>query len=94
MFDGASDRVLGVDPGLAASGLAVLAREGSSLLLVEQYVTRALELADYVYTLKKGSVGFRGEPAELDGEDVFSEYLGQSAAEPAVNGQPALKGQP
>ena len=73
--------------------LEVLANEGSSLLLVEQYVTRALELADYVYTLKKGSIGFRGEPAELDGEDVFSEYLGQSAAEPAVKGQPSLKGQ-
>jgi len=29
VFDGASDRVLGVDPGLAASGLAVLVREGS-----------------------------------------------------------------
>lgn len=59
--------------------LEVLARQGSSLLLVEQYVTRALELADYVYLLNKGSVGFRGEPSELDGEDVFLEYLGQSA---------------
>ena len=67
--------------------LARIAASGSSLLLVEQYVTRALELADYVYTLKKGSIGFRGEPAELDGEDVFEEYLGHSAAEPALKGR-------
>jgi branched-chain amino acid transport system ATP-binding protein len=66
--------------------LRVLAAEGSSLLLVEQYVTRALELADYVYLLNKGTVGFRGEPAELDGDDLFSEYLGQTA-EPALKGQ-------
>jgi len=61
----------------------------------EEFVKASLyNSADYVYTLKKGSIGFRGEPAELDGEDVFSEYLGQSAAEPPVIGQPALKGQP
>ena len=50
--------------------------EGVSLLLVEQYVTRALALADYVYLLHKGEVTFRGEPSELDHADVFREYLG------------------
>jgi branched-chain amino acid transport system ATP-binding protein len=57
--------------------LAMLKGEGASLLLVEQYVTRALELADYVYLLNKGEVGFRGEPSELDHAGVFLEYLGQ-----------------
>jgi branched-chain amino acid transport system ATP-binding protein len=52
--------------------------EGVSLLLVEQYVTRALALADYVYLLHKGEVTFRGEPSELDHADVFREYLGQA----------------
>ena len=53
-----------------------LAREGASLLLVEQYVTRALALADYVYMLNRGSLVFVGEPAELVDEDVFARYLG------------------
>jgi branched-chain amino acid transport system ATP-binding protein len=59
--------------------LAVLAEEGASLLLVEQYVTRALEIADYVYLLNRGEVAFAGEPAELDGTDVFLAYVGAAA---------------
>jgi branched-chain amino acid transport system ATP-binding protein len=64
--------------------------EGISLLLVEQYVTRALALADYVYLLHKGEVSFRGEPSELDHADVFLEYLGQ--ATPGDEGRPPDKG--
>jgi branched-chain amino acid transport system ATP-binding protein len=56
--------------------LAQLAADGSSLLLVEQYVTRALDVADYVYMLNKGRVAFAGEPAELAGADVFAAYVG------------------
>jgi branched-chain amino acid transport system ATP-binding protein len=58
--------------------LAVLAEGGASLLLVEQYVTRALEIADYVYLLNRGEVAFAGEPSELDGADVFKAYVGAS----------------
>jgi branched-chain amino acid transport system ATP-binding protein len=56
--------------------LQSLVDQGTSLLLVEQYVTRALAMADYVYILKKGKVTFAGEPAELDAQDVFEEYVG------------------
>jgi branched-chain amino acid transport system ATP-binding protein len=56
--------------------LAGLAATGTSLLLVEQYVTRALEVADYVYMLNKGQLAFVGEPAELAGTDVFAAYVG------------------
>ncbi|MGQ0467957.1 MAG: ABC transporter ATP-binding protein [Sporichthyaceae bacterium] len=56
-----------------------LADGGAALLLVEQYVTKALALADYVYLLSKGTVAFVGEPGELDGEDLFARYLGHSA---------------
>jgi branched-chain amino acid transport system ATP-binding protein len=59
--------------------LATLAAEGASLLLVEQYVTRALAVADYVYVLGKGEVTFVGEPGELDGDDVFRAYTGIDA---------------
>ena len=63
--------------------LATLAAGGASLLLVEQYVTRALAVADYVYVLGKGEVTFVGEPSELDGDDVFRAYTGIDEREPA-----------
>ena len=60
--------------------LQLLVKEGSSLLLVEQYVTRALEIADYVYLVHRGQVRFVGEPGELDGADIFREYVGADIA--------------
>jgi branched-chain amino acid transport system ATP-binding protein len=56
--------------------LETLVAAGTSLLLVEQYVTRALRLADYVYILTKGQLTFAGEPAELDADEVYREYVG------------------
>jgi branched-chain amino acid transport system ATP-binding protein len=56
--------------------LAVLSAEGSSLLLVEQYVTRALAIADYVYLLSRGTIAFAGEPSELDADAIAAEYVG------------------
>lgn len=57
-----------------------LARAGQSLLLVEQYVTRALELADYVYILDRGRVTFAGESGEIDEETMMNAYLGSLAS--------------
>jgi len=59
--------------------LARLRSEGHTLLLVEQYVTKALELADIVYVIVRGRMVFAGEPAELTGSDVFTHYLGTEA---------------
>jgi branched-chain amino acid transport system ATP-binding protein len=53
-----------------------LAATGTALLIVEQYVAKALELADLVYVLHKGSVAFCGEPAELDTDALARSYLG------------------
>lgn len=53
-----------------------LAREGASLLIVEQYVAQALGLADYVYLLQRGRIVFAGEPGELDEDDLFKTYVG------------------
>ena len=50
--------------------------QGSALLLVEQYVTKALELADYVYVLSRGCIAYAGEPSELADDDLFARYLG------------------
>jgi branched-chain amino acid transport system ATP-binding protein len=46
---------------------------------VEQYVDRALAVADYVYILHKGRIAFVGEPAQCRAEDVYQQYLGSVA---------------
>ena len=53
-----------------------LAAQGAALLLVEQYVARALELADFVFILNKGRVQFVGESDELGEEQILASYLG------------------
>jgi branched-chain amino acid transport system ATP-binding protein len=59
--------------------LRTVASGGAALLLVEQYVSRALALARYVYILKKGRIDFVGEPNELGESDVLAAYLGANA---------------
>jgi branched-chain amino acid transport system ATP-binding protein len=59
--------------------LRQVAANGAALLLVEQYVSRALALAKYVYILKKGRIDFVGQPSELGESDVLAAYLGASA---------------
>ena len=53
-----------------------MAAAGTALLLVEQYVSRALAQSDYVYLLNRGGIDFAGEPVELADEEVFNRYLG------------------
>jgi branched-chain amino acid transport system ATP-binding protein len=53
-----------------------MASEGTALLIVEQYVTRALDLADFVFILNRGTVSFAGEPSEVDVADILAGYLG------------------
>ncbi|HVW34414.1 MAG TPA: ABC transporter ATP-binding protein [Acidimicrobiia bacterium] len=57
-----------------------VAGEGVSLLLVEQYVNKALAIADYAYILARGRISFAGDAAELADEDVFARYLGIEVA--------------
>jgi branched-chain amino acid transport system ATP-binding protein len=59
--------------------LRELAAQGRSLLIVEQYVSRALALADFVYILERGRVRFAGEPGELESDTVLQSYLGALA---------------
>jgi branched-chain amino acid transport system ATP-binding protein len=59
--------------------LKLLAGTGTSLLLVEQYVSRALELADYVYLMNGGRIAFAGRPGELDEQRLAESYLGAHA---------------
>jgi branched-chain amino acid transport system ATP-binding protein len=53
-----------------------LKEDGTTILLVEQYLTHALRLADICYVLAKGEVIFAGEPDELRDPETVSTYLG------------------
>lgn len=52
-----------------------LAASGVSLLVVEQYVNRALDLADDVVLLDRGTVGFTGPASGLDQSTIVQSYL-------------------
>jgi branched-chain amino acid transport system ATP-binding protein len=58
--------------------LGEIAASGTALLLVEQYVSRALALAGHVYLLNKGGVAFSGKPQDI-ADDLFVHYLGTAA---------------
>jgi branched-chain amino acid transport system ATP-binding protein len=60
--------------------LGRLASEGTSLLLVEQYVAKALALARYVCVLSRGRMSFVGESGELDEDAILASYLGEHPA--------------
>ena len=50
--------------------------EGSALLIVDQFVTRALGMATTGYIMRRGEIAYSGPARELLDGDVFSEYLG------------------
>jgi len=50
---------------------------GTQVVMVEQQVRAALDVADYVYVLSQGETQFEGEPAEVrDEEELLDLYLG------------------
>jgi branched-chain amino acid transport system ATP-binding protein len=57
-----------------------LRRGGRTVVLVEQYVRRALDVADLVYVLRRGRVAFAGEVGEVkSGTALEAVYLGAGA---------------
>jgi branched-chain amino acid transport system ATP-binding protein len=51
--------------------------QGISMVLVEQNLSFALELADYIYVMSKGTIAYESEPEKLkENMDVMSQYLG------------------
>jgi len=59
----------------------ISANSGVSLLIVEQYVNRALKLASTVYLLNQGEIVHSGPSEMLDEAKIFDLYSGQRAAE-------------
>jgi branched-chain amino acid transport system ATP-binding protein len=55
--------------------VAQLKADGTTIVLVEQYLSYALRLADICYVMAKGQVTFVGEPAELQGAGAGVSYL-------------------
>jgi branched-chain amino acid transport system ATP-binding protein len=78
------------------AALRQLATSGVALLIVEQYVSRALAMADHVYLLTRGSVSFSGSPKDLDEDELMRRYVGadmhaghtDGAAQKRVSGRP------
>ena len=76
---------LGLAPRVISELMALLCRMretlGVSVLLVEQNVAAALDVADYGYIMEKGRIVFHGSPDKLRShEDVQEFYLGLGAA--------------
>jgi branched-chain amino acid transport system ATP-binding protein len=56
--------------------LLTLAQQGVALLLVEQYVHRALQLCHSVYVVNRGTIRFTGTPDQLNKDTLAAEYIG------------------
>jgi branched-chain amino acid transport system ATP-binding protein len=70
---------MGLAPRIVDEIFAVLdrlARDGVSIVLVEQYVSRALHMAENAYLLAKGRIAFSGPASDLDEDEVMRRYLG------------------
>jgi branched-chain amino acid transport system ATP-binding protein len=67
------------------AALVRLTEAGVALLLVEQYVSRALSVADQVYLLGRGTVTFSGPPTELDEAELMRRYVGAGADPSSVS---------
>ncbi|HEY1702798.1 MAG TPA: ABC transporter ATP-binding protein [Trebonia sp.] len=69
--------------------LRALAATGVSIVLVEQYVSRALEMADTAYLMARGGIAWTGPAADLNTDALAEAYLGHSdSAEAIATAQP------
>jgi len=80
---------LGLAPALVEALYEALQRlhlEGLTLLLAEQSIPLALDIADHAYVLQTGRTVLAGSAAELENNPQVQEiYLGLAAAEPPGN---------
>lgn len=70
----------GLSPALVQSVVNIISRlkeRGRSILLVEQNISFALKVADYIHVLSRGQVVYSSSPPEfLENEDVKRRFLG------------------
>jgi branched-chain amino acid transport system ATP-binding protein len=60
--------------------LRELAKTKTSMVIVEQYVNRAISMADLVYLIDRGKIIWSGASSELDLDAVMASYLGEGTA--------------
>jgi branched-chain amino acid transport system ATP-binding protein len=68
-------------------GLRQLTARNVTLLIVEQYINRALAMAQSVYLINRGRLIFSGSPDQLDEDSVLQGYLGADLSQPITGGQ-------
>jgi branched-chain amino acid transport system ATP-binding protein len=56
--------------------LGEVAARGAALLLVDQFIARALRIASMAYVLRRGEIVYAGPPGELLAGDAFGHYIG------------------
>ncbi|MFD2422213.1 ABC transporter ATP-binding protein [Amycolatopsis pigmentata] len=61
------------------AALRTLVADGTALIIVEQYVSRALDLADTAMLLVKGRTAYRGPATDLDEAAIARDYLGYAS---------------
>jgi branched-chain amino acid transport system ATP-binding protein len=83
----ADEMSMGLAPLVAESvfqGIEAARRSGITIVLIEQFVHRALAMADHCVILTRGQVGWSGAATEA-GQEVIDRYLGEAdTATPAV----------
>ena len=57
-----------------------LSAEGVALVIVEQFVHRALAMADHVFVMHRGRIVLEAPAADLDEDRIFAAYAGQATA--------------
>ena len=58
------------------AALPKIKTNGASVILVEQDIVQALQVADRVYCFQEGRISLTGRPAELDRERIHTAYFG------------------
>ena len=82
---------MGLAPAVVADlfrTVAALRDQGMAVVLVEQFVGRALEVADRAVVLEQGRVVAAGSPADLTGDALAAAYLGGGGRTGELPGAP------
>ena len=56
--------------------IAAIRAEGASVIIVEQNINQALEVADRIYCLLEGRITLTGRPGEVSREQIRAAYFG------------------